>query len=186
MEIRLRDRSNKVRYEFRRVAREVTHEMYDVPEDNQVLIAYQPERQTRGPSQIMEQTQHTQHKSRSGGGRTLQVACGALSFSLADPSMAEAGSMFDSSFYNMITFLFVKPDHQRKGVGRQLIQAALKQMAAHEPSRPVRVESALGAAYFFEKLGFVRVSSPYETVCSGARLFRSIVNMEHEAPRCDP
>ncbi|XP_067678916.1 uncharacterized protein [Haliotis asinina] len=183
MEIRLRDRSNKARYEFRMVAREVTHEMYDVPEENQVLLAYPPERQTRGPSQITEQTQQ---RSRSGGSRAQQVACGALSFSLADPSITDAGSMFDSSFYNLITFLFVKPDHQRKGVGRQLIQAALKHMAAHEPSRPVRVESALGAAYFFEKLGFVRVGEPYETVYSGARLFRSIVNMEHQAPRCDP
>ncbi|XP_048255858.1 uncharacterized protein LOC124111770 [Haliotis rufescens] len=180
MEIQLRDRSNKVRYEFRLVAREVTHEVYDVPEDNQVLFAYQFERQTRGPSHVLELAQL------SGGGRRHQVACGALSFSLADRSMDEAGSMFDSSFYHMITFLFVKPEHQRTGVGRQLMQAALKHMAAHEPSRPVRVESALGAAYFFEKLGFVRVGEPFETVCSGSRLFRSMVNMEHEAPRCDP
>ncbi len=55
-----------------------------------------------------------------------------------------------------IGLLFVCPDHQGRGVGRSLCEAAFEAAARMLPLPPkVTVNSAPGAVAFYEKLGFL-------------------------------
>ena len=102
---------------------------------------------------------------------------GQVSFQLADTKKTTPGVPFDDEYFSQITFLFVKPDFQGHGVGRDLVMKALEIIKGHESSRPVRVQSAEKAVGFFEKLGFVQKGEPIESTC-GIRLFRFMYNME--------
>ncbi len=55
-----------------------------------------------------------------------------------------------------IGLLFICPDHQGRGAGRSLCEAAFEAVARMLPRPPkVTVKSAPGAVAFYEKLGFL-------------------------------
>lgn len=149
IQLQQEERNNRVRGKFRRLARQVAGEVFDVPEDNKIIFAYE---------------------------KSLHV--GQISFSLANLLLQEPGHMFDSDYYPQITFMFVLQDFQCYGVGRQMLQQAADMMRKHCPNRPVRLQSAENAVAFFEKCGFKVVSEPIECFHSGSKLFRTLVNME--------
>lgn len=155
MKIKLEERNSKSRGQFRRFARQVCREVFDVPENNKVVFSYE-----------------------NRNSMTLQT--GQISFSLADLDMREPETHFDTEFFSQVTFLFVHPDFQMQGYGRLLLQEGLKIMKDHCVSRPVRLQSAWDAVGFFEKCGFKVMSEPLECCHSGTRLFRTLVNMQME------
>ncbi|XP_033738560.1 uncharacterized protein LOC117326068 [Pecten maximus] len=144
-------RNNKNRHRFRQLAREVCGEVFDVPEDNRVLFAYQ---KLRG----------------------METLVGELSFQLANEQLTSPGVTFNSDYFHQVTFMFVKYDFQGMGIGRRLISKVLKIMT-EKSVRPVRVQSAEKAVGFFEKMNFVCQCEPIESLC-GVHLFRFMYNME--------
>ncbi|XP_021379037.1 uncharacterized protein LOC110466682 [Mizuhopecten yessoensis] len=144
-------RNNKNRHRFRQIAREVCGEVFDVPEDNRVLFAYQKHH----------------------GKETL---IGEISFQLANEKLTSPGVPFVSEYFHQVTFMFVKYDFQGIGIGRRLVSKALKIMT-EKSARPIRVQSAEKAVGFFEKMDFVCQCEPIESLC-GVNLFRFMYNME--------
>lgn len=142
---------NRSRPKFRQLSRDVSGEVFDIPEEHQVIFAYE-----------------TLH-----GKITL---IGAICYKTADSRLTDPDGTFDSEYYHVIAFLFVKGDFQGQGVGRQLLDRALLSMSSVS-SRPIRVQSAERAVAFFEKMGFVQVGQPFESMC-GPRLFKFLYNME--------
>lgn len=142
---------NRSRPKFRQLSRDVSGEVFDIPEEHQVIFAYE-----------------TLH-----GKSTL---IGAICYKTADSRLTEPDSTFDSDYYHVIAFLFVKGDFQCQGVGRQLLDRAVLFMLS-VTRRPIRVQSAERAVAFFEKMGFVQVGQPFESMC-GPRLFKFLFNME--------
>lgn len=142
---------NRSRPKFRQLSRDVSGEVFDIPEEHQVIFAYE-----------------TLH-----GKSTL---IGAICYKTADSRLTEPDSTFDSDYYHVIAFLFVKGDFQCQGVGRQLLDRAVLSMLS-VTRRPIRVQSAERAVAFFEKMGFVQVGQPFESMC-GPRLFKFLFNME--------
>lgn len=51
-------------------------------------------------------------------------------------------------------YLFVHPDHQRIGIGRQLWQRALERIRGTSHEGTITVNSSLNAIAFYERLGF--------------------------------
>lgn len=142
---------NRSRPKFRQLSRDVSGEVFDIPEEHQVIFAYE----------------------------TLHGKCtliGAICYKTADSRLTEPDSTFDSDYYHVIAFLFVKGDFQCQGVGRQLLDRAVLSMLS-VTRRPIRVQSAERAVAFFEKMGFVQVGQPFESMC-GPRLFKFLFNME--------
>lgn len=146
------DRTNHNRSKFRKLARDVCREVFDIPEKNQVIFAYE------------------KHYSKT-------ILIGEISFQLCDLSINYPGNSFDDEYYNVITFMFIKEDFQLQGIGRKLVKEALRQIQNHDCVRTIRVQSAEGAVGFFEKLGFVKIGNPIETIC-GVSLFKKMQNME--------
>lgn len=144
---------NRSRPKFRQLSRDVSGEVFDIPEEHQVIFAYE---RLHGKSTLI----------------------GAICYKTADSCMTEPGATFDSEFYHVIAFLFVKGDFQGQGVGRQLLERAVTSMLS-KTSRPIRVQSAERAVSFFEKMGFVQIGQPFESMC-GPRLFKYLYNMEKE------
>lgn len=124
---------NRSRPKFRQLSRDVSGEVFDIPEEHQVIFAYE-----------------TLH-----GKSTL---IGAICYKTADSRLTEPDSTFDSDYYHVIAFLFVKGDFQCQGVGRQLLDRAVLSMLS-VTRRPIRVQSAERAVAFFEKMGFVQVGN---------------------------
>ncbi|KAK3090571.1 hypothetical protein FSP39_012763, partial [Pinctada imbricata] len=144
---------SRCRHKFRQLSRDVCREVFDVPEDNRVLMAY-------------EKTQHT------------ETHIGEISFQVADTNKQTPGIPFDDDYYHQITFLFVKQDFHGRGIGKDLVEKCLQIMRACS-QRPVRVQSAEKAVGFFQKLGFELQGEPIESAC-GVRLFRFMYNMEYK------
>ncbi|XP_052776975.1 uncharacterized protein LOC128214511 [Mya arenaria] len=151
--IKLEGNVNKNRSKFRHFARQVSGEVFDVPEKNQVIFSYTK-----------------QHM------KTFQT--GQMSFSLADLSMESPEAMFDSEYYPQISFLFVHRDFQCQGFGTLLLNEGLKIVKNHCKSRPVRLQSAQDAVTFFQKCGFQIVGEPIDVMHCGSRLFKTLVNMQ--------
>ncbi|XP_060556018.1 uncharacterized protein LOC132716711 [Ruditapes philippinarum] len=151
IQITLEERNNKVRGKFRHLARQVSREVFDVPEENLILFAYEK-----------------------------QTHVGQMSFSLPDMSLTDPGVTFDSEYYPQISFMFVLKDFQSMGFGRLMLNQALKMIAEVCSMRPVRLQSAIDAVPFFQKCGFQIVSQPIQCFHSGSRLFKTLVNMELE------
>ena len=144
---------NKNKAKFRHLARQVSGEVFDVPEDDLILFCFKQE-------------------------YTNSVLVGQISFSLSDLRKTEPAVNFDSEYYSQISFLFVHKDFQCLGYGKMLMEETLKIIRSHDHCRPIRVQAAEEAVPFFEKLGFYVVGQPIKCVHSGSRLFRTIVNME--------
>ena len=144
---------NKNKAKFRRLARQVSGEVFDVPEDDLILFCYKQE-------------------------YTNSVLVGQISFSLSDLRKTEPASHFTTDYFSHISFLFVHKDFQCIGYGKMLMEETMKIIRSHDSSRPIRVQAADEAVPFFEKLGFCVVGEPIKCVHSGSRLFRTIVNME--------
>ena len=146
-------RNNKNRGKFRHLARQISGEVFDVPEDNLIIFATKQE-------------------------YSNTVLVGQICFSVADLSLTEPANYFDSEYYPQISFLFIHKDFQYCGYGTMLMQEALKIIRSHDSSRPIRVQAAENAVQFFEKLGFSVQGEPVHCVHSGSKLFRTIINME--------
>lgn len=142
---------NRSRPKFRQLSRDVSGEVFDIPEEHQVIFAYE-----------------TLHRK--------STLIGAICYKTADSRLTEPDSTFDSDYYHVIAFLFVKGDFQCQGVGRQLLDRAVLSMLS-VTRRPIRAQSAERAVAFFEKMGFVQVGQPFESMC-GPRLFKFLFNME--------
>lgn len=146
------ERTNSNRHKFRQLARIVSGEVFDIPESNGALFAYN----------ILK------HKDE---------LVGVISFQTGSATVNEPGASFDSEFFNVITFLFVHRDFQGAGIGRKLVNMAIDIMVS-SINRPVRVESAFRAVDFFIKLGFVQKKEPMDCFGGGPKLFKTIVGME--------
>ncbi|XP_041359296.1 uncharacterized protein LOC121375748 [Gigantopelta aegis] len=147
--------SNTSKYKFRQLSRDVSGEGFDIPEGNHALFAY-----------------YNIHK--------INLHIGGVTFSLANLNQTYTESTFECDYFHQITFMFVKRDYQGKGYGTQLINGVIEKMTAHASHRPVRVQSAVKAVGFFEKMGFVKIGEPMDTLACGPHLFRTIVNMEKQ------
>lgn len=145
----LEERNNKIRGKFRHLARQVSGEVFDVPEDNKIIFIYD---------------------------RNFHV--GQLSFSIPELSLKEPGISFDSEYYPQISFMFVHQDFQSCGFGKLMLKQAVSMIKAHCATRPIRLQSALEAVPFFEKCGFEIVNEPIHCFHSGSKLFKTLVNME--------
>lgn len=135
------------------MSRDVSGEVFDIPENHKIIFAYE-----------------------SLHGKTTLI--GGICFRIADTGVSVPDTVFDSEFYHVIAFLFVKGDFQGQGVGRRLLNKAATFMM-NVIKRPIRVQSAEKAVSFFEKMGFVQVQAPFESMC-GPRLFRFLYNMEKD------
>jgi GNAT superfamily N-acetyltransferase len=60
------------------------------------------------------------------------------------------------NFWNLCS-LFVEPSYHRRGVGRSLIQEAVKQCAARNEWPYLRVNAAPNAVQFYSAIGFTKV-----------------------------
>jgi GNAT superfamily N-acetyltransferase len=127
--------------------------VFDIPEDHRTIFAYE-----------------------SLYGKTTLI--GGVCFRIADKGVSAPDASFDSEFYHVIAFLFVKGDFQGQGIGRRLLYKATNCMI-NIIKRPIRVQSAEKAVPFFEKMGFMQVKAPFESMC-GPRLFRFLYNMEKD------
>ena len=146
-------RSNRSSYKFRQLSRDVSGEGFDIPEENNVLFAY-----------------YNIHK--------LNLHIAGVTFSLANLNQTHVESAFVCDYFHQITFMFVKRDYQGRGYGRQLLNTVIEKMIEHASHRPIRVQSAAKSVGFFEKMGFVKIGEPINTMGCGPYLFRTIVNME--------
>lgn len=145
-------RSSKTGHRFRALSREVCGEIFDIPEDNKVIFAYE---------------------RRNGKETTI----GGLCFHPALRTITEPTEDFDSNYFHEITFMFVKGDFQGIHIGTKLFERSIKLMR-ERGNRPVRVQSAEKAVGFFEKMGFtMKSNAQIETMC-GVGLFKVIYNME--------
>lgn len=152
-------RNSKTRHKFRQLARETSGEIFDIPEENSIIMAYD----------------YVKGKI---------TAVGGLTFKLADTHYDKEDEQFLSGFFHHVTFLFVKSDYQGNGIGSRLMEQAVQKMRSQLPERPIHVQSGIRAEGFFSKLGFVRCGDPLEIVYSGSHLFRTLVNMELKENFC--
>ncbi|KAH3697130.1 hypothetical protein DPMN_084617 [Dreissena polymorpha] len=151
--VKLEERNNNTRGKFRNFSRQVAGEVFDVPENNQVIFAYK--------------TQYTN-----------LVQTGQMCFSCANLNMKNPETLFDSEYYPQVAFLFVHRDFHCQGFGKLLLSEGLKIIKTMSGDRPVRLQSAWNAVGFFEKFGFHMVAKPFETMHGGSNLFKFMVNME--------
>ncbi|XP_064604752.1 uncharacterized protein LOC135470002 [Liolophura sinensis] len=150
-------RNSKTRHKFRQLARETSGEIFDIPEENSIIMAYD----------------YMKGKI---------TAVGGITFKLADTNKDKEDKQFLSDFFHHVTFLFVKSDYQGNGIGTRLMEQA--KMGTYLPARAIHVQSAQRAEGFFSKLGFVRCGDPLEIVYSGSHLFRTLINMELKESFC--
>ncbi|KAL3868524.1 hypothetical protein ACJMK2_041332 [Sinanodonta woodiana] len=143
---------------FRRLARQVSGESFDVPHDSRILFGF------------LKKTRNMN--------KPLQVA--ELAFQPANMKLSEPGINFDSDFYHQIQFLFVKGDYQGCGYGTALVEKAIDLCMWHDSSRPIRVQAAHTAVRFFEKQGFKQTGDRIDCIYSGSNLFRKLYNMEKQ------
>jgi GNAT superfamily N-acetyltransferase len=68
-----------------------------------------------------------------------------------------AGMVLVKNFWNLCS-LFVEPSEHRRGIGRSLIEEALRQCAAHNERPHVRVNAAPNAVEFYSAMGFAPVN----------------------------
>ena len=66
---------------------------------------------------------------------------------------ALAGVLLVRDFWNLC-HLFVSPEHQGRGIGRALIDAAVAQCAGRSPHGYLRLFSARNAVGFYRRVGF--------------------------------
>ncbi|XP_045157214.2 uncharacterized protein LOC123523620 [Mercenaria mercenaria] len=149
VQLKLEERNNKIRGKFRHLARQVSGEVFDVPEENLIIFVYDK-----------------------------QFHVGQLAFSLPDLSLTEPGVSFDSEYYPQLSFMFVHQNFQSCGFGRLMLNHAVNMIKERCKTRPVRLQSAEEAVLFFEKCGFKTVGDPIHCFHSGSRLFKTLVNME--------
>jgi GNAT superfamily N-acetyltransferase len=67
-----------------------------------------------------------------------------------------AGAVLVKNFWNLCS-LFVEPSDHRRGIGRSLIEEAIRQCVARNERPYVRVNAAPNAVEFYSAMGFTRV-----------------------------
>ena len=68
-----------------------------------------------------------------------------------------AGVVLVRDFWNLCN-LFVAPQHQSRGLGRALLEAALAGCRGRSPRQVVRLNAARNAVGFYRRMGFVEVA----------------------------
>ena len=66
------------------------------------------------------------------------------------------GVVLVKNFWNLCS-LFVEPSYHRRGIGRLLIQEAIKQCAARSERPYLRINAAANAVEFYRAMGFMPV-----------------------------
>jgi len=67
------------------------------------------------------------------------------------------GVVMVKEYWNLC-HLFVEPLHQRKGIGRALLCAAVDACRAKAPTQKLRLNAARNAVGFYERMGWTRVA----------------------------
>ena len=57
--------------------------------------------------------------------------------------------------------IVVHPGFRKTGLGRALVEEALRMIGERYPGRSVRIASQLAVESFYERMGFVRAGTPY-------------------------
>ena len=154
LEVKEVGRTSQNRKLFRQMARETSGETFEPPEENKLFFAYH---------------------NRDG----IKTLIGVASYEPAEQDVASppTDGSFESSFYHIVTFLFIKRRYQDQGYGTQTMEKMESDMMS-QVKRPIRTQSAEKAVRFFEKMGFTVVAGPYESICGGSPLFRWLHYME--------
>ena len=143
---------------FRQVARDTSGETFEPPAEEKIVFCY--------------------NKNKYGS----ESIVGAASYLLADKVLETPTSDFDSPYYHMVSYMFVKAYNQRQGYGKAMMRKSFTTMLQHV-RRPIRSEVAQGAVPFFEKLGFTKTTeNPVDCACSGSPLFSRLYRMEFVPP----
>ena len=145
--------NNKNRHLFRRISHESAGEGFNPQDGDRMFFGYN-----------------------SVCGSKELVAVG--SYCRADTShLTPESTDFLSSYYNIITYIFVKSHAQQHGYGSRLLQFMEKDMI-RRCHRNIHVQAARGAVQFFKKFGYSVVGEPIDCVCAGSSKFSTIFNME--------
>lgn len=67
------------------------------------------------------------------------------------------GVVMVKEYWNLC-HLFVEPRHQREGIGRALLDAAVEACRAKAPTQTLRLNAAKNAVGFYERMGWQRVA----------------------------
>ncbi|XP_055885387.1 uncharacterized protein LOC106064379 isoform X1 [Biomphalaria glabrata] len=143
---------------FRKIAYKVTGRHYDIPQGHCAIIAYSKSPDPSEPA----------------------VAIGAISYWIATKETSRShhhSDHFMNDCFHKISFLFVEKIHQRKGVGRRLVNEAIHEMKNSGINQPIHLEGAKSALKFFKKIGFVSCSKLRRDVAYHHSIFNNCVNM---------
>ncbi len=149
--------SNKNRSQFRYIARETSGETFDPAEGSRVFFAYSRSA-FKGSDKLIGVASYTPATAKE-----------------LDPN----DTTFDSSYYHVLTFLFMLPYYQAQGRGTYLLNEVEKNIRSRV-KRPIRIQSAQKAVRFFQKHGYVCVGEPIVCACGGSPLFATLYNMEKQ------
>ena len=147
-------RNSRNRHLFRRVSRDSSSEVFDIPEDNRVVFCY------------LGKPDHD---------NVVAVASWAPA-----RDGAQNTDDFENKYNHVLTYLFVKASYKGMGIGSRTLKHVLREMKALR-KRPVRVQSAHKAVSFFQKHGFNILGETEEMVCGGSPLFNYLTKMEKSA-----
>ena len=145
--------NSKNKHLFRQIARDSSGEIFEPPEGEAVFMAYQTH-----PSQGQE-----------------LVGVGSCLY--ADMHLDEPGMPFDSEYFHLLSYLFIKSRYKSLGYGSKLLYFMESQMLARG-ERPIRVQAAEKAMDFFNKHSYQKMAEPMDTVCGGSPLFSRLCNMQ--------
>ena len=174
--------ANKNRHQFRQLARESSGEIFDPPEGSRMFLAYyKGQGQSRDRyGQGQSRDRYGQGQSRDGYGQSEEKLVGVASYSPATAKdLDPTKTRFDSPYFHVITYLFVKPCFQQQGCGSYILSCVEKNIKSRT-KRPIRVQSAEKAVRFFEKHGYQTIGEPIDCVYGGSPLFSRLYNMEKD------
>lgn len=83
-----------------------------------------------------------------------------------------------------LSLLFVSPDHQRQGIGKQLLAAAIKWTVHEDPNlKKLTVHASPNSVRAYEKLGFSTISAEKEV--NGIRFtsMEKVIGIGHRLPK---
>jgi len=106
------------------------------------------------------------------------VAVGSCQLAATERTEPTASTDSDSSYANIINYVFIRPRFQMHGYGAKMVKHMENQMESKVQGRPFRLRSCRQAVEFFERLGYHCVSEPVRPVCPGSNRFAELYSME--------